>query len=206
MSTAAMFHVPTITQLQHRMIRRWHRTTVDNPFTGFHGLVCHQCGLNFRLWHEEDRARDPEATDQVIANVKRTIDRLNQQRNDWIEKIDDWLTDYLAAAAIDAGSDAPMNTETPGSVIDRLAILALRIYHLAQQCDRNDLTTDRRLVLVQKLDICRHQHAALSQSLAELFADILAGRKRHKKYCQFKMYNDPVLNPYISRYRARRVA
>ena len=201
-----MLLVPSITAMQRRMIERWHQTDIDNPYAGFLNIACHQCALNFRLWHEEDRARDPEVTDQVIAAVKRSIDRLNQQRNDWIEKMDDWIAASLVRAHVEPPADARMNSETPGSVIDRLAILALRVFHLREQQRRRDITGAQRSSLVRKLVVCQHQHADLETALIELLDDIWAGRKRHRKYCQFKMYNDPALNPHIYRARVRQAA
>src|SRR6185503_15399300 len=97
---------------------------------------------NYRLWHEEDKARSPTASDAEIAQVKRAIDKLNQQRNDWIEKLDDWITEELARLHVAAPATAPQNTETLGSTIDRLSILALRIYHLIEQRDRADATAE----------------------------------------------------------------
>ena len=131
--------------------------------------------------------------------MKRTIDRYNQQRNDWIEKIDDWLAGQLAEARIAAATDAPLNTETPGSVVDRLSILTLRIYHLQEQRTRDDVGADHVQQTKQKIAVCQFQQRELSESLADLLDDILAGRKRHRTYRQLKMYNDPSLNPYLYR-------
>jgi hypothetical protein len=122
--------VQGITDLQREMVVRWHQRPVDNPVEGFSELVCRQHGFNFLLWHEEDIARSPQVGDQRIAQVKRAIDRYNQQRNDGIEKLDDWLTDELARGGVVPAPEAQLNTETPGSVIDRLSILSLRIFHL----------------------------------------------------------------------------
>ena len=122
-----MIDVKGITDLHQDLVVRWHHEEVDNTFDGLLGIVCQQFGYNFRLWHQEDIARSPDVSDAEIAQVKRTIDRLDQQRNDWIEKIDDYLTETLEQQQIAPPPDARLNTETPGSVIDRLSILALRI-------------------------------------------------------------------------------
>ena len=192
-----MLDVSAITDLQHAMVVRWHQTEVDYPAEGFLEQVCRQHGFNFLLWHEEDIARSPNVGDAKIAQVKRAIDRYNQQRNDAIEKLDDWITEDLASRQIAAPATAPMNSETPGSLIDRLSILSLRMYHLDEQIQRTDATEQHRQSVQQKLAICRLQHADLSQCLSELLGDIYAGRKRHRTYRMFKMYNDPALNPYL---------
>src|SRR5262245_10147436 len=129
-----------IVELQRNLVVRWHQQDVDNPYGGLLGIVCRQMGFNFLLWHEEDIARSPDVADARIAQVKRAIDKYNQQRNDWIEKIDDWLTEQTTQRRITPTPDARLNTETPGSAVDRLSILALRLYHLEEQSRRADAT------------------------------------------------------------------
>ena len=192
-----MLDVTEITQLQHEMVVRWHAQPVDNGAEGFLWLVCRQHGFNFLLWHEEDIARSPEVGDAKIAQVKRAIDRYNQQRNDAIEKLDDWITEDLAAREIVPAPAARLNSETPGSIIDRLSILSLRLYHLDEQLARRDATPEHRQSVQQKIAICQLQHTDLSQCLGELLEDIYVGRKRQRTYRMFKMYNDPALNPYL---------
>jgi len=194
-----MHRIAEITELHARLIARWHQQPVDNHYTGFLNLVCQQLSYNYLLWHEEDIARSKDVPDSTIAQVKRAIDRYNQQRNDFIEKLDDWLTDELAQRQVTPHEGAPRNTETVGSSIDRLAILALRIYHLQEQVDRTDATAEHRASVARKLAIAHAQHQDLSQSAQELLSDILAGKKKHKTYRQLKMYNDPTLNPYLYR-------
>ena len=169
---------------------------------GFLEVVCRQHSYNYLLWHEEDLARSPSATDSQIAHVKRAIDRYNQQRNDWIERTDDWLSQYLDAQNIHPQSNAMMNTETPGSTFDRLSILALRLYHLREELARNDASAEHRAKVSQKLQTCEIQQVELAGALAGLLEDIYTGRRRHRTYRQCKMYNDPTLNPAI--YRAGR--
>jgi hypothetical protein len=192
-----MLDVLQLTTIQQGLVRRWHQHPVDNTHEGFPWLVARQHGFNFLLWHEEDIARSPAASDVQIAQVKRSIDRLNQRRNDGIEKLDDWITEDLENRGVTAAAEARLNTETPGSVIDRLSILALRIYHLDEQLARPDATAEHRQSVEQKLAIARLQHRDLSQSLTELLDEIYAGRKRHRTYRALKMYNDPTLNPYL---------
>ncbi len=196
--------VEQLTRMHREMVDRWHHTAVDNPFDGLLGVACQQHQFNFLLWHEEDIARSPDVGDARVAQVKRAIDGYNQQRNDWIEKIDDLLLSMLTAQGVEAGAAAPLNTETPGSAVDRLSIMALRIYHLQEQLERHDVTAEHREKVQGRLDLCHQQHRDLSQSLAELLSDITAGRKRLKLYRQMKMYNDPTLNPYL--YNRRRLA
>lgn len=199
-----MIDVDKILEIHQETVVRWHDEDIDQPYDSVYGIACAQHGYNFRLWHQEDIARNPTATDQEIANVKRSIDKLNQQRNDWIEKIDQWIVADVSRREISAMTDAPRNTETPGSAIDRLSILALRLYHLDEQTARLDATPDLIAAVNRKIKVCLAQQKDLSTSLAELLADIYAGRKRHGTYQQMKMYNDPKLNPQI--YNAQRRA
>ncbi len=191
-----------ITALHRQMVNRWHQQDVDNPYEGFLAIVCRQMSYNFLLWHEEDVARSRDVSDARIAQVKRAIDQYNQQRNDWIEKLDDWITERLAELPIVPADDAPQNTETLGSTIDRLSILALRIYHLEEQRDRADATAEHRASVSHKLAMALLQLDDLSRAAQELADDLFAGRKRHKTYRALKMYNDPTLNPYL--YQARK--
>ena len=196
-----MISLEAVTALHRDCVARWHQQEIDNPYDGFLRNVCEQLSYNFRLWHEEDKARSPTASDTEIAQVKRAIDKLNQQRNDWIEKLDDWMTEELARRGIAAADNVPQNTETIGSGIDRLSILALRIYHLTEQLERTDATPEHREAVARKLAIALAQHDDLSRAAQQLADDLFAGRKRHKTYRQLKMYNDPAMNPYL--YRAK---
>ena len=136
-------------------------------------------------------------SDAKIASVKRNIDGFNQQRNDCIEKIDDWISAWLVQEGHKLDVDAPINSETPGSIIDRLSILSLRIYHMHEQTERPDVGEDHLQSVKRKLAVCGQQRHDLGGALRQLLEDIQAGRKRHKTYHQFKMYNDPSLNPYL---------
>jgi len=196
--------VRQITQLQHAAVAAWHEVPPSNTYTGLLNTVCQQHQFNFELWHEEDIARSPDVTDARIAAVKRAIDRFNQQRNDYIERIDEAVLELLAREAILPRAGARLNTETPGSAVDRLSIMSLRIYHFEEQLTRDGADDKHRANVTERLARCRLQHADLSQSLAELLDDIWAGRKLLKVYRQMKMYNDPSLNPYL--YKAQRLA
>ncbi|MFO0868485.1 MAG: DUF4254 domain-containing protein [Pirellulales bacterium] len=198
-----MIDVSQITRMHRETVERWHREPVDNPYSGLLQIACQQHSFNFLLWHEEDIARSPDVGDERIAQVKRAIDRYNQQRNDWIEKLDVAIDEHLKATGVVAAADARQNTETPGSAIDRLSIIALRIYHLEEQTQRTDATPEHIESVSRKLAVCLIQHDDLAQGLRELLDDLQAGRKRHRLYRQFKMYNDPALNPYLYQARQR---
>ena len=189
--------VSELTQLQIDTVALWHQQPIENTFDGIKQLVCTQHEYNYRLWHEEDTARSPSATDEEIANVKRAIDKLNQARNDMIEKVDDALTEVLQAAGVSGDDNAPINTETPGSAIDRLSIMSLRLYHYREQLERSDADAEHQQKVADRIALCEQQHSDLSNSLQQLLDDIFAGRKQHKTYRQMKMHNDPSLNPAI---------
>jgi hypothetical protein len=199
-----MVDVQAIRKLHATTVARWHEHEIDNPYEGFLRLVCLQHQQNYRLWHQEDIARSPDAASADLAVVKRAIDKLNQQRNDLIERLDDALVAELSAAGVQPSPAARLNTETPGSAIDRLSILALRLYHMEEQARRSDAAAGHVAKAKARLEILREQHRDLCDSLGELLDDVFAGRKRLKVYRQFKMYNDPALNPYL--YAAKRPA
>jgi hypothetical protein len=192
-----MIDIRAVIELHRTTVERWHRGDLDNPYDDFLQLVCEQHQRNYLLWHQEDMARSPDASDATMAAVKRRIDKLNQERNDWIEKLDDCLIRKMESWGTRPRPRAKLNTETPGSAIDRLSILALRIYHMEEQAQRSDATPEHRARAGEKLTILGEQLKDLSESLGELLADVAAGRKRLKVYRQFKMYNDPTLNPYL---------
>lgn len=202
-----MLDVATINQLHTSTVARWHLEPVDHPYGDPNDasitsenplpIICQQHQFNYLLWHEEDIARSTDVSDAQIAQVKRNIDKYNQARNDWIEKVDDWITADLERKGISPKPDAKLNTETPGSATDRLSIMALRIYHLEEQLERTGIDQAHIDKVSHRLAVCRMQFADLSNSLKELLADIYAGNKKHKTYRQMKMYNDPSLNPYL---------
>lgn len=162
---------------------------------------------NCLLWAEEDLARRTTVADAEIAANKRAIDRCNQARNDATERIDEVL--LVALQLVDEASartDAPrstvpegarLNSETAGSMIDRLSILALKIQAMRLQCERGDVDQAHREASQVKLERLRQQRADLAGCLDALIADALAGRAYFKVYRQFKMYNDPRLNPAL---------
>ena len=194
-----MLDASAITRLHDETTIQWHGPqTKDFPLdpNNLHSLIRAQHRANFDLWHEEDKARDPDATDQQIAQVKRAIDRLNQQRNDLVEKIDNTLLQRFEPIFA-AHPEAPLHSETPGLMIDRLSILALKIFHTREEAHRESASEAHRQRNRSRLVLLEEQRADLSSALNSLFADIAAGRRRFKLYRQMKMYNDPELNPAI---------
>lgn len=193
----AVIDVNEVLALHESTVALWHQQPIENTYTGWLNLVCQQHIFNFELWHQEDIARSPSVSDAQIATVKRAIDRFNQARNDHIEKMDDWITEQLESRQVSPAPEARQNTETPGSAVDRLSIMSLRLFHYEEQLQRDDVNAEHTQRMHVRIALCRAQKSDLSQSLRELLDDLLAGRKRHKTYRQMKMYNDPSLNPYL---------
>jgi len=186
-----------IDQLQTDLVELWHRQDPKLTQTDFMGLVEAQHLENFQLWHEEDKARSRTATDQEIANVKRNIDRFNQARNDLIEKLDEALLTQLADQGVSLPNQSNINSETPGSMIDRCSIMALRIFHMLEQVQRSDVDQAHRDLAEHKVQVLRLQRGDLLCCAQDLINEIIAGTRQFKIYRQFKMYNDPTLNPEV---------
>jgi hypothetical protein len=185
-----------IARMQDEMTAAMHETeselAIEASADGLMALAMAQHRANFELWHEEDKARVPGVADAEIARVKRAIDRLNQRRNDLMEKMDGWLIERL-----EQDEDAPLHSETPGLMIDRLSILALKIYHTRDEAHRESATEAHRQRNAERLALLEEQRDDLAGCLDALWAEVLKGTRRFKLYRQMKMYNDPELNPAV---------
>ncbi len=148
---------------------------------------------NTLLWQAEDQARRPDMPAEFIAQMKRDIDSYNQRRNNAIEALDAWLLTSLDPPT----ADARLHSETAGAMVDRLSILALKCFYMAQQAQRTDAEAAHLSACSAKLQMLQTQRADLAACLATLLDDIAHGRAYFKQYRQFKMYNDPTLNPWL---------
>lgn len=146
-------------------------------------------------WHLEDIIRDPNIDPVAALALKRRIDRSNQDRTDLVEKIDSWFREYYKD--VQPLKDATINTESPAWAIDRLSILALKIYHMQQEVARKDASAEHIARCNAKLAVLLEQRVDLSTAIGQLLDDIAAGRKYMKVYQQMKMYNDPATNPVL---------
>jgi hypothetical protein len=169
--------------------------TTHNPYAD--GIIEHDLFVKNWIdtvqWHLEDLIRDPEIDPVEALALKRRIDKSNQDRTDLVERIDSYFrTKYADVKPL---PDAKINTESPAWAIDRLSILALKIYHMREQVERTDATPQHVATCKAKLDVLLEQRKDLSLSIEQLLDDIVAGRKYMKVYRQMKMYNDPSTNP-----------
>jgi hypothetical protein len=146
-------------------------------------------------WHLEDIVRDPQIDPVKGLELKRRIDRSNQERTDLVEKIDDYFLNLYATVQL--LPSATINSESPAWAIDRLSILILKIFHMQEEVNRQEASDAHRNKCSVKLEVLQMQQLDLSYSIDELISDISSGRKEMKVYRQMKMYNDPSLNPIL---------
>ena len=176
----------------------WHNNKsieidIANPFMQ---IVAKNHLMNFKLWHIEDIARRTDASHEIIANCKHEIDLLNQKRTDYYELIDTHFISQLANLT-NIAENAPKNTESIGMIIDRLSILSLKIYHMTEELNRR-LSTDSDYSLIKnKLTTLTNQKLDLVSAVKYLIGEYVDGKKGPMTYKQFKMYNDPTLNPEL---------
>ncbi len=169
----------------------------ENPYSAgtLEFLLYRKCWIDTVQWHLEDIIRDPAIDPVKALEIKRWIDRSNQERTDMVEYIDSWYLDKYKN--VRTAPDAKVNTETPAWAIDRLSILALKIYHMQIEASRNDASAEHLGKCQEKLSVLLQQRKDLTQGITELLEDIASGAKYMKVYKQMKMYNDPSLNPVL---------
>ena len=178
-----------------------HKDDVDTPIAyafvrGTLDLQLYQkCWIDTVQWHLEDIIRDPQIDAIEGMQIKHRIDRSNQDRTDLVEEIDSYFRHYFSD--VKPLDNARLNTESPAWAIDRLSILALKIYHMQEQTQRTDASEEHRQRCQQKLNVLLEQQKDLGTAIEQLLEDIKAGRKYMKVYRQMKMYNDPNTNPVL---------
>ena len=169
----------------------------NNPYTapGIEHLLYQKNWIDTLQWHLEDMVRNPTIDANDGMTIKRRIDASNQQRTDMVEYIDNYFLEQYKHVIPNA--DASLNTESPAWAIDRLSILALKIYHMQAEVNRTDASEDHKQACAIKLAILLEQRIDLSKAIDDLLDDIASGKKYMKVYKQMKMYNDPRLNPIL---------
>ena len=186
----------------NQVIRDYHLTDdvdskIQNPYergTIEYSLYL-KCWIDTVQWHYEDIIRDPHINPEEALLLKRRIDRSNQDRTDLVEEIDAYFRQLYSE--VSPLPDAQINTESPAWAIDRLSILALKIYHMREQVERNDATEEHKERCGAKLAVLLEQQVDLSTAINQLLDDIQAGKKYMKVYRQMKMYNVPSTNPIL---------
>lgn len=177
-----------IITLHQNCIIRWKEKGVQLKENNFLKLVEHNHAYNFQLWQTEDEARRDDLGYEHVYQAKRKIDGFNQQRNNYMEAMDEWLFQALNPADISA---CPVHSETPGMMIDRLSILALKAYHMGLQIQRPEVDDAHREACLRSHKIIQLQQLQLQQCLQALLTEISQKTRTFRIYHQFKMYNDP---------------
>ncbi|MGQ3890743.1 DUF4254 domain-containing protein [Legionella sp. CNM-4043-24] len=187
-------HPRSIATLHDDCILRWNAHGISQSHDDFFALVEENHAFNYQLWNAEDRARREDMGFEFVYRAKREIDHCNQQRNNRMETMDEWLFSRLNPASPDT---CPVHSETPGMMIDRLSILALKSYHMGVQATRHDVDESHRQTCQQKLQTIHAQRQQLLDCLEQLLEEVKLGKRTFRVYHQFKMYNDPRLNPQL---------
>lgn len=185
-----------------RVVLDYHTTdSVDavcpNPYEphSIEGLLYRKNWIDTVQWHLEDIIRNPHIDPTEALQIKRRIDKSNQDRTDLVELLDDWFFEQLSGVEVQEG--AGINTETPAWAVDRLSILALKIFHMRIEAERTAISEQQKAACSAKLGILLTQRQDLTTAIDQLVADLCQGRKYMKRYKQMKMYNDPLLNPVL---------
>lgn len=158
-------------------------------------ILYEKCHIDAAQWHMEDIIRDTEIDPVAALQLKRRIDASNQRRTDMVEELDTYFRDIYKD--VTPAPDATVNTESPAWAIDRLSILALKIWHMREQATRNDADSTHRDLCAAKLEVLLEQRKDLTNAISTLLDDITAGKKYMKVYRQMKLYNDPATNPVL---------
>ena len=190
-----MIDVKKILDLQNSKVVDWHVKVELKEKELPWQFIEENSMWNFSLWHEEDVARIKDIDPLRIVEAKRNIDKFNQSRNNAMEKIDEWILSYLDSHNVQPGDK--IHSETPGMMIDRLSIMSLKKYHMLEEVNREDASEEHRTNCANKVKVLEEQIGDLAGSLKLLFDDLTNSRLRFKVYRQFKMYNDPNLNPEL---------
>lgn len=172
-------------------------TPINNPYDDgtIENRLYLKCWIDTVQWHFEDIIRDPHIDPMEALALKRRIDRSNQDRTDLVEQIDSYFRQKYSEVKV--LPDARINTESPAWAIDRLSILALKIYHMREQVERQDASKEHKDTCTAKLNVLLEQQKDLGTAIDQLLEDIQEGRKYMKVYRQMKMYNDPSTNPVL---------
>lgn len=172
-------------------------TPINNPYDEgtIENRLYLKCWIDTVQWHFEDIIRDPNIDPIEALALKRRIDRSNQDRTDLVEQIDSYFRQKYSEVKV--LPDARINTESPAWAIDRLSILALKIYHMREQVERQDASKEHKDTCTAKLNVLLEQQKDLGTAINQLLEDIQEGRKYMKVYRQMKMYNDPSTNPVL---------
>ena len=186
------------------VIEKYHeKDTVEQPFENpydsenelIEHLLYRKCWIDTVQWHYEDIIRDKHIDPVDALTLKRQIDASNQDRTDTVEYIDSYFLEKYKN--VEPKADATINSESPAWAIDRLSILALKIYHMHDEANREDASQEHQIKCKAKLDVLLEQRVDLSTAINQLLEDIAAGKKYMKVYRQMKMYNDDELNPVL---------
>lgn len=180
--------------LHKESIKRWKKNGIDYKYNGIYQLAEENHAFNYQLWHAEDRARRDDKGPEFVYLAKREIDGFNQQRNNRMEVMDEWFFHHLHPAAAHL---CPVHSETPGMIIDRLSILSLKSFHMGLQVERQDVTQEHQTHCAKKLETINQQLEQLAQCLELLLDEVKEKKRTFRVYHQFKMYNDPNLNPEL---------